>query len=249
MNRHLLDVLIVDDEPHARERLARLVGELPHCNVVGLCGTGLEALQLVGELEPSVVLLDICMPGMSGIEAARHLSILPAAPAVVFTTAYDEYAMEAFDAQAVGYLLKPVRKERLEQALRQAARLTASQLKLVSASEKKPAQRQHIAVRLRDALRLIAVKDIQFFRAEQKYVSVYHTDGEDLIDESLTDLTAEFSPKFSRIHRSILVSVGFLEAVARDRAGRHFVRIKGREEALPVGRRQVRDLKRLLSAS
>ena len=94
MNRSELNVLIVDDESHARERLERLVGELPRCKVVGLCGTGLEALDLVNELAPSVVLLDIRMPGMSGIEAARHLSTLPEAPAVVFTTAYDEYAID-----------------------------------------------------------------------------------------------------------------------------------------------------------
>ncbi len=248
MNRPVLNVLIVDDEPHARERLERLVGEVPYCEVVGLCGTGQEALRLVSELEPTVVLLDIRMPGMSGIEAARHLSTLPGPPAVVFTTAYDEYAMAAFDTHAVGYLLKPVRKERLEKALRQAAILTAAQLKIVAASGGDVEQRRHIAVRARDTLRLIPVKDIQFFRADQKYVSVHHIGGEDLIDESLTDLAEEFSPDFSRIHRSILVSVEYLEAVERDRAGRHFVRIRGREEPLPVGRRQVGDLKRLLSA-
>ncbi len=248
MNRAVVNVLIVDDEPHARERLERLVGEVPHCEVVGVCGTGQEALRLVSELEPTVVLLDIRMPGMSGIEAARHLLTLPGPPAVVFTTAYDEYAMAAFDTQAVGYLLKPVRKERLERALQQAARLTASQIKIVAASGREVEQRQHIAVRVRDTLRLIPIKDIQFFRADQKYVSVYHTGGEDLIDESLTDLAEEFSRDFSRIHRSILVSVGYLEAVERDRAGRHFVRIRDREERLPVGRRQVGDLKRFLSA-
>jgi two-component system response regulator AlgR len=247
MNQPVLQVLIVDDEPHARERLERLVGELPHCEVVGMCGTGLEALTRASELQPSVVLLDIRMPGMSGIEAARHLSALPAAPAVVFTTAYDEYAMEAFDAQAIGYLLKPVRKERLEQALRQAGKLSASQLKLVAAADREVAARQHIAVRVRDELRLIPVKDIQFFRADQKYVNVYHAGGEDLIDASLTELAEEFSTDFSRIHRSILVSVGHLEAVERDRDGKHFVRIRDRDERLPVGRRQVRDLKRLLT--
>jgi len=248
MTQSAVKVLIVDDEPHARERLERLVGELPHCKVVGLCGTGTEALNVMSELEPSVVLLDIRMPGMSGIEAARHLSMLPAPPAVVFTTAYDEYAMEAFDAQAVGYLLKPIRKERLEQALRQAAKLTAAQLKIVAATEREAARRQHIAVRVRDALKLIPVKDIQFFRADQKYVSVHHAAGDDLIDESLTDLAEEFSPEFSRIHRSILVSVEYLEAIERDRSGRHFARLRGREELLPVGRRQVGDLKRLFSA-
>ncbi|HJP35142.1 MAG TPA: LytTR family DNA-binding domain-containing protein [Gammaproteobacteria bacterium] len=243
-----LRVLIVDDEPHARERLAHLLGELPNCDVVGQCGTGIEALNQVGELEPSVVLLDIRMPGMSGIETARHLSALPDSPAVVFTTAYDEYAMDAFDAQAVGYLLKPVRKERLERALLQAGRLSVSQLKLVAASEQEVAQRQHIAIRARDELRLIPVKDILFFCADQKYVSVHHDGGEDLIDESLTELADEFAPEFSRVHRSTLVSVSHVEALERDREGRHFVRIRGRDELLPVGRRQVGDLKRLLTA-
>ena len=116
-----------------------------------------------------------------------------------------------FDTQAVGYLLKPIRKERLDKALHQAARLTATQLKLVAASDPEAVQRQHIAVSVRDSLRLIPVKDIQFFRADQKYVSVYHTGGEDLIDESLTDLTEEFSAEFLRIHRSILVAVRYLE--------------------------------------
>ena len=248
MSQPVLQVLIVDDEPHARERLERLIGELPHCEVVGSCGTGREALQRVVEVSPSVVLLDIRMPGMSGIEAARHLAAVPAAPAVVFTTAYDEYAMEAFEAQAVGYLLKPVRKERLERAPRQAGRLSATQLKLISASESGSAQRQHIAIRSRDALKLVPVKDILFFRADQKYVNVCHEEGEDLIDESLTELAEEFAPEFARIHRSTLVAVGHVEALERDRDGKHFVRIRGREERLPVGRRQVGDLKRLLRA-
>jgi two-component system response regulator AlgR len=248
VSQPVLQVLIVDDEPHARERLERLVSELPHCEVVGSCGTGREALQRVSELEPSVVLLDIRMPGMSGLEAARHLAAMPAAPAVVFTTAYDEYAIEAFEAQAVGYLLKPVRKERLEPALRQAGRLSAAQLRQISSRERDTAQRQHIAIRGRDALKLVAVKDIQFFRADQKYVNVCHTGGEDLIDDSLTDLAEEFAPEFARIHRSILVSVGHLEALERDSDGKYFVRIRSREELLPVGRRQVGELKRLLTA-
>ncbi|HEY5623570.1 MAG TPA: LytTR family DNA-binding domain-containing protein, partial [Gammaproteobacteria bacterium] len=193
------------------------------------------------------VLLDIRMPGMSGIETARHLASLPVPPAVVFTTAYDEYAMEAFDAQAVGYLLKPVRKERLELTLRQAGRLTAAQLDVVAAVQTGDARRQHIAVRSRNELRLIPIGDIQFFRADQKYVSVYHTGGADLIDESLTELAEEFAPDFSRVHRSILVSIAHLESLERDREGRHFVRVRGREERLPVSRRQVSELKRLIT--
>jgi len=243
-----LTVLIVDDEPPARERLERLVGELREWQVAGLCATGRDAIGMVNRLSPSVVLLDIRMPGMSGVETARHLATLPAPPAVVFTTAYDEYAMEAFDAQAVGYLLKPVRKERLEQALTHAARLSASQLREVSRAEQHAAQRQHIAARVREELRLIPVKDILYFRADQKYVTVRHTNGENLIDESLKLLAEEFSPEFLRIHRSLLVAVAHIEVLEKDSEGGHCARIRDHAARLPVSRRQLSELKRSLSA-
>jgi len=194
-------LLIVDDEPPARERLELLLNEIPDWDVVGSCGTGTEALRLVEELEPTAVLLDIRMPGMSGIEAARHLATLTSPPAVVFTTAYDQYAMEAFDAQAVGYLLKPVRVERLRRALDQAARLSAAQLREIARAGEQMVERRHIAARLGEQLRLIPVADIVLFRADQKYVCVVHTNGEDLIDESLRDLADEFAATFVRLQR------------------------------------------------
>jgi len=248
MSQPRLDVLIVDDEPPARERLERLVAELADWGVAGSCGSGGEALKLVSKLNPSVVLLDIRMPGMGGVEAARHIASLPAPPAVVFTTAYDEYALEAFDAQAVGYLLKPVRKERLEQALRQAGRLSASQLLEVASADNEVAPRQNIAVRVRDELRLIPVGDIRFFRADHKYVTVHHADGEHLIDESLKLLADEFAPEFVRIHRSALVAIAHIEAVEKDPQGRPLVRVRDSREMLPVSRRRLGALKRFLSA-
>jgi len=249
MRQPRLDVLIVDDEPPARERLERLVAELPDWDVAGSCGSGGEALNLVSQLNPAVVLLDIRMPGMGGVEAARHLASLPAPPAVVFTTAYDEYAMEAFDARAVGYLLKPVRKERLEQALRQAGRLSASQLLEVASADEHTAPRQNIAVRVREELRLIPVKDIQFFRADHKYVTVHYAEGEHLIDESLKVLADEFAPEFVRIHRSILVAVAHIEAVEKDAEGKPVLRIRDSRETLPISRRRLGPLKRSLIAA
>lgn len=240
-------VLIVDDEPPARERLSRLVAELEGFAVTGSCGTGREALELVSRLSPTVVLLDIRMPGMSGIEAARHLSVLPEPPAVVFTTAYDQYALEAFEARAVGYLLKPVRRERLEAALRHAARLSRSTLAALAGDDRQAPRREHIAVRIRDELRLIPVKDIRYFRADQKYVTVHHSGGEDLIEESLKSLEEEFASDFVRIHRSVLVAVAHTAALERSAAGRHRVRLRGVEEALPVSRRQLSDLKSRLN--
>jgi two-component system response regulator AlgR len=241
-------LIIVDDEQPARERLALLLAEIPQWRVVGSCATGAEALELAQALEPHAVLLDIRMPGMSGIEAARHMAAMAVPPAVVFTTAYDHYAMEAFEAQAIGYLLKPVRVERLRQALGQAARIGASQLREIAKRSGSVAPRQHIAARLGDQLRLIPVADIALFRADQKYVSVVHAGGEELIDESLRDLAEEFADTFVRVHRSVLVNSTHVEALDRDVDGKYLIRLRQRDEAFPVSRRQVGELKRFLRA-
>jgi two-component system response regulator AlgR len=241
-----LKVLIVDDEPPARDRLERLVAELPGWEVAGSCATGPDALELVAKLAPAVVLLDIRMPGMTGIEAARHLAALERPPAVVFTTAYDEYAREAFEARAVGYLLKPVRRERLEDALRHASRLSAAQLRQLAAPAKPLAERQHVAVRVRDRLKLIPLKDIRLFRADQKYVTVCHAQGEDLTDESLRQLEEEFADKFVRAHRSLLVAIAHIEALERTADGGYALRVRGRAEPVPVSRRQLTELRQRL---
>lgn len=236
-------LLIVDDEAPARDRLARLVGDLPDWAVAGTCATGAEAIASAQALRPSVVLLDIRMPGMSGIEVARHLNTLEPPPAVVFTTAYDEYALEAFDSHAVGYLLKPVRRERLLAALTQASRLTDGTLRQLGGAAGGSAEREHIAARTRDRVRLIPVSEIVYFRAEQKYVTVRHTSGEDLIEESLKSLEEEFAQRFVRVHRSVLVALAHVEALERDEDGGYHVRLRGSGERLDVSRRQITDLK------
>lgn len=241
-------VLIVDDEGPARERLELLLAEMPEWDVVGSCGTGAEALDLVQSLDPAAVLLDIRMPGMTGIEMARHLAAMEAPPAVVFTTAYDQYAMEAFDAQAIGYLLKPVRAERLRQALEQAARLSAAQLRRVAVASVENAPRRHIAAQLGEQLRLIPIDDIVMFCADRKYVSVIQDGREDLIDESLKDLEEEFAATFVRIHRSVLVSAAHIDALEKAPDGKYAVRLRGRDATLAVSRRQVAEVKRYLRA-
>jgi two-component system response regulator AlgR len=241
-----LSVLIVDDEAPARERLQRLVAELPGFSVTGACGNGTDALALVGQLHPAVVLLDIRMPGMTGIEVARHLGALATPPAIVFTTAYDEYALQAFESHAVGYLLKPVRRERLEDALKHASRLSSPQLLKLATPEQPLGARQHVAARVRDELKLIPVKEIRFFRAEQKYITVRHAKGEDLIDESLRQLEDEFARDFVRVHRSLLVAVAHIEALERVADG-YELRLRGDPTALPVSRRQVADLRRRMA--
>src|SRR5215510_16604100 len=143
-----LKVLIVDDEPPARERLRALLAEIGEVEVIGEAANGAEALSHTHDLAPDVVLLDVRMPGMDGLEAARHLNVLEEPPAVIFTTAYDQYAVEAFEAQAVGYLLKPVRKEQLAHALRHAARISPSRLVKVAETARLEHRREQICTRL-----------------------------------------------------------------------------------------------------
>jgi two-component system response regulator AlgR len=233
-------VLIVDDEAPARERLRSLLAELDQVDVIGEAVTGEEAVQRAAELVPDVVLLDVRMPGIDGIEAAKHMNVLEQPPAVIFTTAFDEYAMKAFDAQAVGYLLKPIRKEKLAAALTHAGRLSRPQLQKIA----DPAQaRSHIAVRHRDGLRLIPLGEVQFFFAEQKYTTVRHLKGADLIEDSLRSLEDEFGAAFVRIHRNALVSVGYLEGIERNADGQYFVRLRGCEAPLQVSRRMASELR------
>ncbi len=243
-----LKVLIVDDEAPARARLRSLLAEIgavgngDPVTVIGEAENGEQGLRSAVDLAPDVVLLDVRMPGMDGIEAARHLNALEEPPAVIFTTAYDEYAINAFEAQAVGYLLKPIRKEKLAAALSQAGRLTRPQLQKLAAAT--PSERRtHIAARHRDGLRLIPVDEVQFFFAEQKYTTVRHLKGEDLIEDSLRSLEEELGAAFVRIHRNALVSVRFLERIERNADGQYFVRLRGCEAPLQVSRRMAGELR------
>lgn len=172
-----MKILIADDERLARDRLKGLVNELALGDVVGEAVNGEEVLQLTDQLQPDVVLLDIRMPGMNGIETAIHLDYLEQPPAVIFTTAYDEYALAAFEAHAVDYLLKPVRRERLVKALRSVARLTRAQVEGLqeSQSDNTPT---HISARVKGGIKRISVDEIICFIAEHKYVTVVSKSGE-----------------------------------------------------------------------
>lgn len=236
-------VLVVDDEAPARDRLRALLAEIGGHEVVGEAGDGRRALAAIAECSPEVVLLDIRMPGMDGLEAARHLARVPDAPAVIFATAHDEHAMEAFDAQAVAYLLKPVRREKLAAALERAARLTRRQ---AGALEALPQSRTHVAARVRDTLKLIRIEDVICFIAEQKYTTVRHTGGDDLIEDSLRNLEQEFGPRFTRIHRNTLVATSRLRALERDGSGQYRAVVEGLAETLDVSRRMASELRERL---
>jgi two-component system, LytTR family, response regulator AlgR len=242
-------VLIVDDEAPARDRLARLLEDDPQHSVVGEAGNGEQALEVAAETKPDVVLLDIRMPGISGIEVAHHLNSLAEPPAVIFTTAYDEYAIAAFDANAVGYVLKPVRQERLEKALRQAARISSSSIGQVAEKSGLQSTRNHICARVRERLILIEMNKVSRFHADQKYVRVHHDGGEHLIDESLKALEREFRDMFVRIHRSALVSIAHIDAIRKTSDGQMIVVMRGApedEDSLIISRRHLADVKRRL---
>lgn len=234
-----LRALVVDDEQPARDRLTALLRELGQVEVVGEARNATEALQKIETLAPDLLYLDVRMPGMSGLELARHLGGLDDPPAIIFITAHDEHAMDAFEAEAVGYLLKPVRKEKLAAATGRAQRLTLQQLGSVAGQ----APRTHLSVRQRDGIKLLRLEDVIRLVAEQKYTTVHHTGGEDLIDDSLRTLEAEFGDRFVRIHRSALVNRSFIEAVERNAEGHHLIRLRGLSEPMQVSRRLVAELK------
>ena len=238
-----LRVLIVDDEPPARERLRSMLAEAGEFLCAGEAGNGEQAIDMVDRLMPDIVLLDVRMPGVDGLEVARHLATLPAPPAVIFTTAFDEYALQAFDSEAVAYLLKPIRAEKLRAALAKAERLSRAQLQQVATATHTAAHRLHIGVRGRDGLKLIPIEDVFCFQADQKYTTVKHLKGEDLIEDSLKTLEEEFTANFVRIHRNALVNTKYLERIARDATGQHFVHLRGLPDALEVSRRMAGDLK------
>ncbi len=246
-------VLIVDDEQPARDRLRQLLEDEADIDVVGEAANGKDAIPACDSLSPDVVLLDIRMPGIDGIEVAHHLNRLNQPPAIIFATAYDEYAIDAFDAQAVGYVLKPVRRSRLQSALKNATRITASKIVEIAKQAGEQAARENICVQHRGELRLIPVSSITCFRADQKYVIVEHAGGTDLIDDPLKALADEFSDAFVRIHRSVLVAVRAVERIDRRDDGKQVVVLKEGSpvdsNTLIISRRHVADVRKRLKGT
>jgi two-component system response regulator AlgR len=236
-------VVIADDEPLARERLRMLLAEQPGVELVAEAGDGREALHACAEHSPDVVLLDIAMPGIDGLEAARHLAAFEPRPAVVFCTAYDAHALSAFDAAAVDYLVKPVRPERLHAALERARTFTAGRDRNASDGDTPGKRRTHLCARLRGSLRLIPIEDVHYLQAEEKYVVVHHARGEDLIEESLKSLEEEFGDRFLRIHRNCLVARHEILELKRGTDGRVHAMLRHGKTPLEVSRRCVAQLR------
>lgn len=242
----VLDVLIVDDEPLARQRLQDLLADIGGVRVVGEAADGREAIEACERFAPDVILLDIAMPTMDGLEAARHLAASASAPAVIFCTAYDEHALAAFEARAIDYLLKPVRAERLAAALERARALGRARSHERLQALPKSQARTHLCARLRGSLRLIPVVDVLYLQAEEKYVVVHHTGGADLIEDSLKALEQEFPERFLRIHRNCLVARSELRELRRGNDGQVHALLKRSADALEISRRCLPQIRQLL---
>lgn len=238
-----LRILVVDDEAPARRRLRQQLddcaGALP-LTVVGEAGSGREALELLHATPADVVLSDIHMPGMTGLELARHLLKLPQPPVVIFTTAYGEHALDAFEVNAVDYLLKPVRVPRLLAALQRVPRLapvSAAQLDGLAGGA-----RRFLSVTERSRVILVPIEDVAYLKAELKYITIRTVQREYLLEESLTRLEEEFGARFVRVHRNCLVARDFVRGFERrvnDDGDAHWVvLLRDLPETLPVSRRQ-----------
>jgi two-component system response regulator AlgR len=248
----MIRVFIADDETPARERLKELLQDIaPEVPTViaGEARNGLEALEQLPASGAEVLLLDIRMPGMDGIELARHLACLDKAPAVVFVTAHDKHALEAFELNALDYLLKPVRAARLAGALRKAAAAGAPGREQLARAASGP--REYLSVSERHRIVLVPVRDIVFLRAEQKYVTVRTREREHLIEESLIALEKEFNAPFVRIHRNCLVARsairGFERTGGGDEEAHWQVVLDGLAERLPISRRQWPTVRELIA--
>ncbi len=246
MTEGTLRILLADDEAPARNRLRELLADIPDVEIVGEADSGPEAVAMTTEHHPDVLLLDIRMPGMSGLEVAEHLQKSERPPAIVFATAYDEHAIQAFDLNAVDYLMKPVRLERLANALKKARALLPAQLEALRPLRQ---ARTHFSVSERGRVLLVPVDQVIYLRAELKYLTVRTLEREYLIEDSLTQIEQEFPQRFVRLHRNCLaaraVIRGFEKQVEADGEVHWVALLQGLSDTLPVSRRQqhiVREL-------
>jgi two-component system response regulator AlgR len=242
-------ILIADDEAPARSRLRDLLddcrADFPLA-LVDEARNGREVLEIASREPVDIVLLDIRMPEMDGMEAARHLAGMARPPGIIFTTAFDSYAIKAFEVNAIDYLLKPIRAERLLAALRKALAAAPSREALAAAANQ---PRRHLSAHERGKIHLVPIADILYLRAELKYVTVRTAAREFLVEESLTRLEEEFGEAFVRVHRNCLVARAAIEGFekhAQESESGWAVVIRGTGERLAVSRRQqhvVRDFR------
>ena len=238
-----MKILLVDDEQLAREHLKRMLQELgPHYQLVAEAANGEQAVAACDRHAVDLVLMDIHMPGMDGMEAAKYLSDQSLPPAIIFTTAYSEHALSAFGVSAVDYLLKPVRREKLLAALQKAASITRPQLAMAGKGET-----LFLVSHAQGRLQRILMDDVYYLRADNKYVTVRHAAGEALLEESLKSLAEQYSDQFLRIHRNALVNMRRIRGLEKQPGGRLCVSFCDIDERLEVSRRHQAEVREAMS--
>ena len=238
-----MKILVVDDEPLARARMLALLTDVDNVEAVLEAANGLQALQEVNKHDFDVLLLDIRMPGMDGLEVARHVMKLERQPTVIFTTAYEQHALEAFDLNAIGYLVKPVKKSRLIHLLNTAHQLTVAQVQQLQ-----PEQDRFISARVGSDLQLVPVSEVYYFRADQKYVLAVHENGELLLEDTLKSLEERFANQFIRIHRNALVALNAIQSLHKQSDGKVQIVLHHVEEPLEISRRHLPQVRQLIKA-
>ncbi|AMO54683.1 chemotaxis protein CheY [Endozoicomonas montiporae] len=242
-----MKILITDDEPLARDRVRHLLNRLEGFEAIEQdASNGYEAVELARAHQPDIVLMDIRMPLMGGLEAANLLAEMEKPPAIIFCTAYDNHAIEAFNVQAIGYLLKPVKVEDLQQSLNRASKVNRAQMNQLQSSLASNGTRTQISAKTLKGIELVPLDSIYYFMADSKYVTVYHENGETLIDDPLKDLATEFEATFVRIHRNALVRKSLIERMLRDDNGHYSIQLAHVEKPLSVSRRHVPLMKKIM---
>ena len=241
--------LIADDEPHLARALATELAMLwPELQLLHVARNGVEAAERIAALQPDLAFLDIQMPGLSGLEVAQGIE---GATRVIFVTAFDEYAVQAFEHEALDYVLKPLKAERLQRTIERVQRalvkpagddgaLLAALRRLVPAAAPAPERLRWVRASSGDMTHQVALEEVLFFRADDKYTCVQTATAEHLIRTPIAELAAQLDPQqFVQVHRSTLVNLAHLAGTRRDEASRLFLRIKGHAGELPVSRAYV----------
>jgi len=244
----LLNVLIADDEDLARERLTRIINKLDGFTVSAQAKNGLDALEKARQSYPDIAVLDIRMPEMDGIEAAKKIAQLEPAPAIIFCTAYDEYALTAFQANAVGYVLKPAREADIAQALTKAQTLNHAHLKAIEKLQHDGSQSSKFVAHTWDGEAYIELADIFYFRAEHKYLNVIHKQGETLSNQTLKELEQLYAQDFIRTHRSVLVNKKHIKKLSKTGNGAYQLELSN-GESVEVSRRHLSEVRAGLAIS
>jgi len=242
-----MHIIIVDDEPLARMRLKRLLDAQPRVTKIDEAANADQALKLTLETDPDILLMDIRMPGTDGLTMAKQISNLDDPPAIIFCTAYDAYALEAFETVAAGYILKPVSEEKLGAAIEKAARLTKVQRQAID-PHARTTGRKHITAQTHKGIEMIPLEAIICFIADNKYVSVIHDKGEHILDDTLKELEAEFEEGFIRVHRKTLVKVNAITGLEKDEQGVFYLTLKNSHHKPQVSRRHQAKIKTLIQS-